>query len=341
VESFVQFVDFAPTILHFAGIDVPTQMDGRPFLGDNISNDEFEERTTAFSYADRFDEKYDFVRALRKGKYKYVRNYQPFNIDGLFNYYRYKMLSFREWEELYRQGKLNAAQEQFFLPRSPEALYDLEKDPDEVNNLVNDPDYNQILLTLRSDLHDQVASMPDLSFIPEPYFIKKGIDNPVEFGQGHKEDITQYLAIADLTLLSIEEASSGIQEALSSENPWSRYWGLIVCSSFEQKAASFYDHARKLSISDPEPINRMRAFEFLVLSGQDVSQDEVINLIDRATSESEANLMLNSVALMETVRPDFDITIPRSIFPADWLDQPGDLVNRRVDFINGQAIFEN
>ena len=41
-----------------------------------------DQRDEAFGYADRFDEKYDLVRTLRKGRYEYVRSYQPFNFDG-------------------------------------------------------------------------------------------------------------------------------------------------------------------------------------------------------------------------------------------------------------------
>ncbi|MBI2479539.1 MAG: sulfatase-like hydrolase/transferase, partial [Planctomycetia bacterium] len=100
VSGFVSFIDFGPTLLNLAGIDVPVAVDGRPFLGKGVSLDEVNRRDEAFGYADRFDEKYDLVRTLRKGKYEYVRSYQPFNFDGLQNNYRYKMLAYAEWREL-------------------------------------------------------------------------------------------------------------------------------------------------------------------------------------------------------------------------------------------------
>ena len=84
-DGFVSFVDFGATVLNLASIEIPQQMDGVPFLGKDVSTDNLEARDMTYSYADRFDEKYDMVRALRKGRYKYIRNYQPFNFNGFMN----------------------------------------------------------------------------------------------------------------------------------------------------------------------------------------------------------------------------------------------------------------
>ncbi|MCA9067192.1 MAG: sulfatase-like hydrolase/transferase, partial [Planctomycetaceae bacterium] len=83
VNGFVSFIDFGPTVLNLAGVAVPEQMDGRPFLGQGVVGSEVEKRDEVFGYADRFDEKYDLVRTLRKGRFEYVRSFQPFNFDGL------------------------------------------------------------------------------------------------------------------------------------------------------------------------------------------------------------------------------------------------------------------
>ena len=102
-------------------------MDGKPFLGPKIKRKQLQKRQMVFSYADRFDEKYDLVRAIRMGQFKYHRNYQPFNIDALYNFYRYKMAGYQNWRALFHEGLLNEVQAQFFQSKSPEALYDLEK----------------------------------------------------------------------------------------------------------------------------------------------------------------------------------------------------------------------
>ena len=333
-DAFIQFIDLGPTVLNLAGVNTPNGMDGSPFLGKGVTKSDLKKKDSAFGYADRFDEKYDLARSIRKGKYKYIRNYQPFNIDGLFNFYRYKMLAYKEWKELFDGGKLNDAQKQFFLPRSPEALYDLEQDPNETKNLVKDPEYQKVLIELRKELQEHEKVMPDLSFYPEPYFLAGGIDNPVNFGQKNKGDISALIDVADLSLLTFEEAKKSIETALTSDNPWKRYWALIVCSSFGKDAIEFTSKAKEILESDEENLVKVRAAEFLALNtNQDVS-NELLTCIKNAKTESEANLILNTVTLLKEQCKDFSIKIPREYFKESWLQGNGTVVGRRVDYIN-------
>ncbi|MCP4447465.1 MAG: sulfatase-like hydrolase/transferase, partial [Myxococcales bacterium] len=128
-QGFVSFIDFGPTVLNLAGVKVPEQMDGMPFLGEGITAGEVDARDESFGYADRFDEKYEFIRSLRKGKYQYIRYFQPFLPDGLQNNYRYRMLAFTEWRDLYKAGKLSGPELQFFQSKPVEQLFDTEADP--------------------------------------------------------------------------------------------------------------------------------------------------------------------------------------------------------------------
>ena len=154
MDGFVSFIDFGATVLQLAGVEVPEALDGVPFLGPGIKSKDVESRNETYSYADRFDEKYDLVRALRVGKYKYIRNYQPFNMDGLQNNYRYRMLAYQEWREMYERGELNAAQSSFFTEKAVEELYDVEADPYEINNLAGEAEHSEILLKMRTRLRE-------------------------------------------------------------------------------------------------------------------------------------------------------------------------------------------
>ena len=332
-DAFVQFIDLGPTVLNLAGIPVPEQMDGTPFLGPGITNMDWENRNTTFSYADRFDEKYDLVRAIRKGKFKYIRNYQPFNVDALYNFYRYKMLAYQEWKELFLQGKLNKNQAQFFQPRTSEALYNIEEDPHEMANLAMDPSYAPKLRELRAALQMQVKAMPDLSFYPEPYFLKKGISNPVRFGQDQKADIADLIDIADLSLLPFSKANKGIKKALKSKDPWKRYWGLIVCSSFGQEAIPFISQVKKISLRDSENLNRVRAAEFLGLVQSEDPKPLFLACLRKASTLTEANLIMNSMALFKEMDVSATYDIPKTMFDPAWIGRENDLVYRRWQYL--------
>ena len=68
----LSFIDFAPTILSIAGIEIPEIFQGNAFLGSKKSTDR---RKYSFSASDRFDEITERKRAVKTKKYKYVRNY--------------------------------------------------------------------------------------------------------------------------------------------------------------------------------------------------------------------------------------------------------------------------
>ncbi len=299
VDGFVSFIDFGPTLLQLAGIQVPKKMDGKPFLGESIKKEEVNNRDVTYSYADRFDEKYDLVRAVRVGNFKYIRNYQPFNYDGLQNNYRYKMLAYKEWRDLYFKRKLNKAQSQFFEARKPEALYDLEADPYETNNLAYNPDYAGVVKKMRVKLQQKLKAMPDLSFFPESYLVEKAFGNPEKFSLKNKKEIMAMIDIADLNLLPFDEAKEGIKKAIHSEKQWERYWGLIVCSTFGNDAIEMVPLARGAAEKDTEPLNRARAAEFLALIGKDDPVEVVVKAIKDAHTGTELSLILNTLVLLQ------------------------------------------
>jgi arylsulfatase A-like enzyme len=61
-DQLISFVDFKSTALSLAGIQPPDYVDGRSFLGDY---EDSMPREYVHAAADRFDTKYDMVRAVR------------------------------------------------------------------------------------------------------------------------------------------------------------------------------------------------------------------------------------------------------------------------------------
>ncbi|MEG3656741.1 sulfatase-like hydrolase/transferase [Arenibacter palladensis] len=334
VKGFISFIDLGPTVLNLAGINIPQGMDGKAFLGKDIKNEELNARDETYSYADRFDEKYDMVRAIRKGKYKYIRNYQPFNFDGLMNNYRYKQLAYQEWQALYDKGELNKIQSAFFESRPPEMLFDIDSDPYETKNLANDPKYKTIVRDLRSRLNSWVKGMPDLSFYPEHVLIENAFENPVAYGTKHKKDIEKYIEIADLGLLSFKDAKNALTTALDSSDPWERYWAIIVCSTFGKQAMLMEPKIKTMATKDPERINRVRAAEFLAMVKQFDPSAIMTKALYESYKPSEALLILNSMVLLNSGKFNYNFDI--------HLDQISKVVSedsevmRRLEFLKIQ-----
>ena len=335
-STFVEFVDLVPTVLSLAGIEIPRSIDGKPFLGKKLKKSKLEKQNTTFGYADRFDEKYDLVRSIRIGKYKYIRNYQPFNVDGLYNFYRYKMLAYKEWYKLFQDGKLNEVQSQFFKPRAPEALYNIDEDPHEIKNLAKDKNYIEILLDLRTKLNDHLVSINDLSFIPEPHLLKNGLNDIVSYSEKNKDLISRLIKISDLSLNDYKQVSSKIQDALNDINPWVRYWGLIVSSSYGSKALENKEQIHSIFENDPENLVRMRAAEFMLLNNLEISDSKINSLLKKSNFEAETNLMLNTLANIKTSNPNYKLNLNKRVFPENWLPplrEENALVNRRMNYL--------
>lgn len=292
-KGFVEFVDFGPTILNLAGAEIPDGINGRPFLGQGART-----RNYTFNYADRFDEKYDFVRWMRKGKYSYQRNFQPFNFDALQNDYRYRQLAFEEWRQLYQKGKLNAVQRQFFETRPAEALYDVEVDPHETRNLASDPSYTKVLDEMRELMSSELREINDLSFFPEPIMLKEAMKNPVKYGKGKSDHINKLVGIADLQLRPYKEVQDQIKEALISDDSWSRYWGCIVASSHRKITSEQVRLIAKIADNDMEPLVRCRAAEFLGLTGEKDPRPAIKKALKMSTMAVETNLILNTAVLL-------------------------------------------
>ena len=332
VDGIIEFVDLSATVLNLAGVDIPEGIDGKPFLGKGVTLEELKQRDTAFGYAERFDEKYDMVRFLRKGKYSYWRSYQPFNFDGLHNYYRYKQPAFCEWRDLANAGELNATQSAFYKARPPEELFDLSVDPHEVNNLADDPEYADVLLDMRHALQEKEKSLPDVGFFPESEFLAESGGDGTTFGQKNKEEISKLIDIADLQLSPFPEARTRIAKALQSPNAEERYWGAITCSAFGEQAMEFEDDLKQMAANDPNRLVRVRAAEFLGLTGAADPVPYIFDTLAECDDPIEVNLILNTAVLLkDAAGVEFDMS---KVEGEAWTKMGG-LVPHRVDYLRG------
>ncbi|MDX1939324.1 MAG: sulfatase [Saprospiraceae bacterium] len=116
ISQVIQNIDIAPTLLDYAGITAPKQMQGKSFLP-ILSGQSGDWRNQAFY---EYYWEYDFPQtptmfAVRTDRYKYIFNYGNWDINE---------------------------------------LYDLQEDPEEVNNLIRSPEHQKIAEQLRKELFD-------------------------------------------------------------------------------------------------------------------------------------------------------------------------------------------
>ena len=169
-ENLVSFIDFGPTVLSLAGVDVPAHMQGRPFLGGRKAPP----REYIYAARDRMDEAYELIRAVRDKRYKYLRNYMPEVTYAQHISYMDEMPTMQEWRRLHAEGKLEGPQKLFFSETKPvEELYDTEADPHEVDNLAESPAHQQVLLRLRAEHEHWRKETNDLGLIPEPELMER------------------------------------------------------------------------------------------------------------------------------------------------------------------------
>lgn len=279
-ERLINFVDLAPTVLSLAGIRPPDWMQGRAFAGP-FSTDGPQ---YLFGERGRMDECMDLVRSATDGRYVYIRNYYTHISHGQYLPYQLSTPTTRLWRQLFLEGKTNQAQSRFWkVPREPEELYDLEADPDEVNNLANLPSHREILLKFRRLVLEHQAQIRDVGLLPEGEMHARCRDrSPYDVARSGEEiPIGRILETADWASRGDDEHLATLVERLADADGAVRYWAamgilmrgaaavsqhrealhrLLEDSSWDVRVAA----ARALALHDPIASGRQLAQEWLV-----------------------------------------------------------------------------
>ncbi|MDU0352568.1 sulfatase-like hydrolase/transferase [Paraglaciecola aquimarina] len=168
-DQLVSFVDFAPTTMKLAGMDIPEHMHGQDFINNGL-----QQRDYIHAAADRFDGFTDVIRAVKNKRFKYIRNYRPEQGYYLPVEYREKIPTMQELLRLRNEEKLNPAQAQWFRgSKNVEELFDTLSDPHELNDLAGDPAYAKELKMLRQEMDRWLDEVGDNPALAEKDLIKR------------------------------------------------------------------------------------------------------------------------------------------------------------------------
>ncbi len=174
-DRLVSFVDFMPTVLSLAGVDVPEHIHGIPFLGEQTGPP----RRYVYFHRDRNGENRETIRAIRDGRFRYVRNFRPDEPYIKPLAYRDRQAIMQEINQAIAQGTLAAEQWQFSAPAKPiEEFYDTQTDPFEIHNLASEPRYLAHMSQMRTALEAWIAMCDDPLDMPEDELVRTRVYPP-------------------------------------------------------------------------------------------------------------------------------------------------------------------
>ncbi|MGB1708072.1 MAG: sulfatase-like hydrolase/transferase [Rubripirellula sp.] len=235
-DRLVSFVDLGPTAISMAGLKPPTNMQGVPFAGKYNGT----AKQYLFGYRGRMDERIDMVRTCTDGRFIYMRHFYPDRPYLKHVDYMFQTPTTRVWNEMYRAGDLNEAQAKFWQDKPVEELFDLQADPDEINNLANSADYRKKTAELRNTLQNWMQETLDLGLLSEAEMHRlAGSQSPREYALTHRK---LFARLSDVAFRSMDPNDGySTQELIKlSADPYSgiRFWavrGLATRSNRDTK----------------------------------------------------------------------------------------------------------
>ena len=168
-KDLVSGIDITATTLALSETPKPNWVEGENLLAKDFK------RNYVVSARDRCAVAIERVRAVTTQRFKYLKNFMT---DRPFMQPQYRDDSdyVEDARELYKEGKLDAAQSFSWAPeRVAEELYDLKKDPFEINNLAADPAHAKQLERHRKILTRWIKKTDDKGQYPETVVALKGV----------------------------------------------------------------------------------------------------------------------------------------------------------------------
>ena len=240
VDRIVSYIDMPTTWLHITDTEIPAIMQGKAFLGKETRP----ERAFHFAFRTRMDERSENARAICDKQFLYIRNYMPYIPWMQHLNYLWKMKATQAWVEHVQLGRASKLEERFFKPKGwTEELYDMEKDPDSIDNLIDNPEYAEVIKRMRRNLRSWQEEVFDTGMLPESEMVKLAAQNNTTIYQAARDrslyNLPQLLDAADLALEENETNLPALRRLLKSPDLGLRYWGIVGCFLLNDTQSAF------------------------------------------------------------------------------------------------------
>jgi uncharacterized sulfatase len=280
-DRMVTFIDFAPTMVEIAGMEIPSGWRGKPF----IPGDPKEQHEYIYGISDRLDEAYEVARTIRTPEYRYIRNFIPQLPLIQPNFYTDQSEIMKALNTANREMELNEAESVFFKTRRPaEELYDVKNDPHQIKNLAADPAYSDVLTELRGILLSEVKKNFDTGLMPEPEMLRLAEDK-TPYEVAHDPTVFPLDDILEACNLTLEPElqTDVVLEKLRHPNGFVRFWTVMAVQERGINNEAINNELRKM-LSDNFPTVQMEAAKTLVKLGD----HDLISAITRYLNDTDS-----------------------------------------------------
>ena len=313
VDRIVSFVDMPKTWLSLAGAEIPDTFQGTVFLGKGQeAAPEYH-----FAFRERADERLDNVRMIRDARFAYHKNYYPFAPAGQHLAYLWKAPATPAWEQHHREGKTDAITGRFFEPRASEEFYDNQTDFDNVHNLIDAPEHQEKITTLKMEMRKRQLDLRDSGLLPEAMRVRRAAANNMTIYEMIRDEnlypLKTYLDSADLALSRDKKNVATFEEQLASPDEGLRWWAVVGLRLLEKDAASAASALVKALSDDTHEIRIIAAWTLIVI---DHEKDQALTSLDTLLFEKETKS--SNTAMLHNV--------------LDWMGKPAlPLIKKYID----------
>jgi arylsulfatase A-like enzyme len=302
LDRLVSFVDFGPTVLSLAGVEIPGHMQGGAFLGKSVAAP----RDYVYGARGRVDEAFDLSRSVRSSRFLYIRNYMPHLSWMQPEGYSDQSDMRREMKKLASEGKLNPDQMTYAAPRRAlEEFYDTETDPFQIHNLAESGKHSQVLQTMRSQLHQWEVQSRDVGFAPEAELATMS-GTPYEIARDSKlfpqHDILEAAGFAGRPNIESKQV-----KLLSHDSSVVRFWAALGIDANEGLPGARARSALQRALDDGSASVRIEAAAALARAGE---AEPAAKVLGNALQSKDHHVALKAARTLQLLGEDARPALP-------------------------------
>jgi hypothetical protein len=245
------------------------------------------------------DERFDNARAMTNKRYLYIRNYMPYLPWMQYLEYLWRMKATQVWEQTVKNGEASEVQSRFFAPKGwTEELYDMQNDPDCVNNLIDNHKFDAIATEMRNALREKQIEINDAGLLPESEMARLAKEHKSTIYEVSRNpelyDVKKVLDAANLALEKHPDNLPKLRNMLDSKGLGERYWGIVGCFLLNDKESGLK------AINDDSHEVRLMAAWILINNGE---VEKGLDCI-RTLIEHSSYALLTALNMVEWVGKD-------------------------------------